>query len=249
LYETLILRDILFYFLPGGFTLFGLSIVFWTQIPDSWKNTIATYAPLDGWFTTIILFAMSYITGHVLYIIHNGTVGKLKAFKRHEIMGRFLELSKAKNDVSGFTQKVRKGLLNAVGNDGSQAKVASILKSENLLQIYFTADKYIRYKSMDLYTLYVSRLTATSRFYGVMSVGWALLGLACTSLFFTTSLPSVLNVAIIFMFFILSYRFVKQSIAEQEELVWNVLQATYLLDLKEREISEQNKKPSSKNTG
>jgi len=88
-----------------------------------------------------------------------------------------LGLKKAEGDLPEFTRELRKGLVSALVSESRAKDVAHFLDLENLIQLYFTADKYIRFKSIDFYTLYVSRLTATSRFYGVMSIGWAVLGL------------------------------------------------------------------------
>lgn len=230
-YETLILRDILFYFLPGGLTLLGVSFVFWVQISDSLKNAITKYVPASEWVLVTIFLALSYVLGHMLYMFHNSTVGKLKSLRRHEIMDRHLGLTKTENDLSAFTREIRNGLVDAVVSESQSKDIALFFKSDNLLQLYFTADKYVRLKNLDFYTLYISRLTATSRFYGVMSVSWAVLGLAFFSFFFTGMLPAGWNVTAIFIFFLLSYRFIRSSITDQEELVWNVLQATYLLNL------------------
>lgn len=170
-YETLILRDVMFYFLPGGLTLFGFYLIIWVQIPDGWKSTITEYAPSNDWTSIFLFLALSYVFGHVLYMLHNSTVGKLKSLKRDEIMNRSLGLTITESDLPNFTQALRKGLVSALVGE-SVKDPTSLLKRENLLQLYFSADKYIRLKSIDFYTLYVSRLTATSRFYGVMSVSW-----------------------------------------------------------------------------
>lgn len=234
LYETLILRDIMFYFLPGGLTLFGVSLVFWVQTPDSLRNAITKYVPASEWVLVTIFLALSYVLGHVLYMLHNSTVGKLKSLRRHEIMGRYLGLTKTESGLSDFTLELRKGLIGAAVGENQAKDIANFLKPENLLQLYFTADKYIRLKSVDFYMLYVGRLTATSRFYGVMSIGWVVLGLAFVSFFFTGMLPTGWNVIAVLVFFLLSYRFIRASITDQEELVWNVLQAAYLLNLEDR---------------
>jgi len=234
LYETLILRDIMFYLMPGGLTLLGVGFVLWVQAPDSVENAIAKCMPASDWIMVVVFLALSYVLGHVLYMLHNSTVGKLKSLRRHEIVSRCLGLKKAESDLPEFTRELRKGLISALVSESRTKDVAHFLDSENLLQLYFTADKYVRFKSVDFYTLYVSRLTATSRFYGVMSIGWAVLGLAFVSFFFTGVLPVVWNIIAILVLFLLSYRFVRSSIADQEELVWNVLQATYLLNLEDQ---------------
>ncbi len=241
LYETLILRDIMFYFLPGGLTLFGVSLVFWVQTPDSLKNAITKYMPASEWALAAIFLALSYILGHVLYMLHNDTVGKLKSLRRHEIMGRHLGLTKAEDDLSDFTRELRKDFVGAIVGESQAKDVMRFLKSENLLQLYFTADKYVRLKSVDFYTLYVGRLTATSRFYGVMSISWAILGLTFVSFFFTGILSAEWNAIAILVFLLLSYRFIRSSITDQEELVWNVLQATYLLSLEDQRSLKREK--------
>jgi len=197
--------------------------------------------PASDWIMVAVFLALSYVLGHVLYMLHNNTVGKLKSLRRHEIMGRCLGLKKAEGDLPEFTRELRKGLVSALVSESRAKDVAHFLDLENLIQLYFTADKYIRFKSIDFYTLYVSRLTATSRFYGVMSIGWAVLGLAFVSFFFTGVLPVAWNIVAILVLFSLSYCFIRASITDQEELVWNVLQATYLLNLEDQKSLKREK--------
>ena len=241
LYETLILRDVMFYMLPGSLSLLGVSLIVWVQIPDSWRNLVTPYALSNGWIIVALLLVLGYVFGHILYILHNSTIGKLKSLKRDEIMNRFLDSTSTDDDASNLILTLRQGLINAVVSDVKGEDQKNILKKANLLQVYFTADKYIRLKSIDFYAVYISRLTATSRFYGVMSVGWAILSLSCVSFFFTGVLPTILNIIIILVLCLLSYRFIRQSITDQQELVWNVVQATYLLHLEEKRSFDREK--------
>ncbi|MEM4217726.1 MAG: hypothetical protein QXZ09_06855 [Candidatus Methanomethylicaceae archaeon] len=243
----------MFYFLPGGLTLFGVGLVLWVQIPDNVKNVIAKYIPTGGWVSVAIFLASSYLLGHILYLLYNSTVGRMKSLRRHEIMSRYLGLTRTPNDLSDFVIEMRRSLVSAVVDENQAKDVERFLKAENMLQLYFAADKYIRLKSIDFYTLYISRLTATSRFYGVMSIGWAVLGLAFLSFFFTGKLPTGWNVVGISVLILFSYRFIRASIADQEELVWNILQATHLLNLeeqrslkREKEIAAAKEQTSSK---
>ena len=230
MYETLILRDILFYFLPGGFTLFGVGFLSWLQIPEHWKTSLSNYLPVNILILVAIFLAFSYVTGHILYIIHNATFGKLRQLKRQEIMCRFLQIKKDDKDVPEVIKELRNGLVNALMYRKQVSNKEKYLNSENLLQLYFTSDKYIFLKSRDLYTTYISRVTATSRFAGVMSVSWLIMALVCFSNFLTETIHFFWNTLLILTFILLSISFIKHSIREQEELVWNVIQATFLLN-------------------
>jgi len=65
--------------------------------------------------------------------------------------------------------------------------------------------------------------------------------LAFVSFFFTGVLPVAWNIVAILVLFSLSYCFIRASITDQEELVWNVLQATYLLNLEDQKSLKREK--------
>src|SRR5262245_48474512 len=236
-YETLILRDIMFYFLPGGTSLFGLILIFWAQAQDGSRKAISPYIPAETLTRMVIFLTASYICGHILYMIHNRTVGKIKSLRRHEMLGRFLAIDKSNEDLPKCIQELKEGMVKALFDQPENKK--GFITHENLRQLYFIGDKYILLKKPEFYTTYISRLTATSRFYGVMSVGWAVIAFACSSFFFTQAIPFSLNIVIILALFIFSFWFIRSSINDQEELVWNLVQATYLLYLEDQRSLRQ----------
>ena len=227
LYETLIQRDLFFYILPGAFTLGTGILITKISLPEnSWITLSQGIRDIDKLYFFILFLFISYLIGFLMYILHNKTIGKTNKLKRHLILQNFLFSDEKKDDK--LIQQIKDIFVKSIFPD---YKSDNKLTTGELLQLYFTADKYIRLKNLDFYSVYISRLTATSRFCGVMSVSFIIIAIFSIFILFYNHLfiHFILVIFSIIIFIFVSRLLFKQSIVDQEELVWNVIQGSYLI--------------------
>lgn len=233
-YETLVQRDLNFYVLPGGFALLGEALILKVYGTDELWNKIVRGNISESTLLNIALFmAASYILGYVLYMVHNKTIGTSNKLKRHLILQSYIFPQKP----SEVIVKMRTEMVSAILGEKFKENIEELNNTGDLLQLYFNADKFIRQKSKDFYLTYVGRPTATSRFCGVMSIACAVLGISLLAVFFYFQYPfAILTLCALTTLSLLSFWFFKQSIIDQEELVWNVVQSIHLIQNNETKI-------------
>lgn len=226
-YETLVQRDLNFYVLPGGYTIFGVFLILKIYGTDElWNKTVASGITENSIINVVLFLVASYAMGYVLYMIHNKTVGDSVNLKRHLLLQRYIFPDKPSETIL----KMRAELVSAILGEKFIENIEQLNNTGDLLQLYFNADKYVRQKNKDFYLTYIGRLTATSRFCGVMSVACSFLALCLLGAFFyfqyALIIPTFCGMAGLF---VLSFWFFKQSITDQEELVWNIIQSVFLI--------------------
>lgn len=232
-YETLVQRDLNFYVLPGSFTLLGELIIFkYYGIDELWKKVITNNISDNIILNVVLFLGFSYIVGYILYMVHNRTIGSSIRLKRHLILQKYI----FPQEPSETILKMRSEMVTAIFGDSFTSNIEKLNNMGDLLQLYFNADKYIRQKNKDFYLTYIGRLTATSRFCGVMSIACGILAISLLWVFFYFQAIFIVAITLILIavFFILSFWFFKQSITDQEELVWNIVQSIYLIQNNEK---------------